>query len=769
MIRRYIVVKGIVQGVGFRPFVYRIALKYGLKGTVKNTSKGVYIDIQGQNSKVNSFLIDLRQDAPELSKIEEIIIEERPLSEFSEFKIISSRVEEKGITLISPDIATCDQCVSEVMDSSNKTRYLYPFTNCTNCGPRFSIIKNIPYDRKVTTMSEFEMCHSCSTEYINPTNRRFHAEPTCCNRCGPKLTLIDHFGNIMELGPDLVEVKELLKKGKIVGIKGVGGFNLICDGKNSEVIDTLRERKRRRSKPLALMMKNTEVVEKYCKINLKEREILTGNRKPIVLLEKMCDELPNNIVFNNNKLGVVLPYTPLHYLLFDDDLEVLVFTSGNISGVPMLYKNDEAICSLKTVADYMLVHNRDINMPVDDSVVRVDLDEERVIRSGRGYAPSSLKFNRLSGILACGSQMNNTFAISSNGYIFISPFIGHMENVESIKNFEKNLQHFKIIYNIETKVIAYDRHPSYWSKSYAEVENVKCIGVYHHHAHIVSCMAENNVNDKVIGLAFDGVGYGQDGKLWGGEFLICDYKEFKRVGHINYIPMPGGDEATKAPWKIGVSLVYKAFKEDLQQHIEELKLLLPKEFTTKNISLIVNIIKKNINSPISSSMGRLFDGVSSLLGFMDKISFQGESAIYLEKLALNFLKSTSIKNIKEIYDYDIKVQGELYIIDTDKLIKNILIDIDKKMDRGQISLKFHNTVIDFSYKLCEEIRRNYGINKVALSGGVFQNEILFKGVCTRLVNSGFTVLTHRLIPCNDEGISLGQLIVANEIISHEEK
>ena len=334
-------------------------------------------------------------------------------------------------------------------------------------------------------------------------------------------------------------------------------------------------------------------------------------------------------------------------------LEVLVFTSGNISGIPMLYKNAEAISSLNTVADYMLVHNRDINMPVDDSVVRVDFNEERVIRSGRGYAPISLNFNGLSGILACGSQMNNTFAISSNGYIFISPFIGNMESVEAIENFEKNLQHLKTIYNIETKVIAYDMHQSYWSKSYVESENVKCIGVYHHHAHIVSCMAENKVMDKVIGLAFDGVGYGQDGKLWGGEFLICDYKEFKRVGHINYIPMPGGDEATKSPWKIGVSLVYKAFKDDLQQDTEYLNRWIPKEFTAKNISFIINIIKKNINSPVSSSMGRLFDGVASLLGFMDKISFQGESAIYLENLALSFLKATSIKNIEEIYDYDI--------------------------------------------------------------------------------------------------------------------
>ncbi|GAA0078677.1 carbamoyltransferase HypF [Clostridium sp. CTA-5] len=805
MIRKKIVIKGIVQGVGFRPFVYRIALNNNLKGYVKNSNKGVVIEVQGNSINVENFLEEIKEKPPELSYIDEIKIEDKKLASFKGFKIIESSEDNKEITLISPDIATCKECEKELLNINNYRRYNYAFINCTNCGPRFSIIDNLPYDRKNTSMSKFVMCFECTKEYRNPINRRFHAEPTCCTSCGPQLTLLNNKGELIQNINEVYEVKKYLKEGKIICVKGIGGFNLICNGKDETSIEQLRIRKNRKRKPLALMMRDKDVVSKYCNINSVEEKILTGNKKPILLLEKKNSLLPNNIAFDNKRLGVILPYSPIHYLLFDEEIDVLIFTSGNLSGTPIIYDNFKAINKLKNICDYFLIHDRNINNPIDDSVAIVTLNEERLIRLGRGYAPVSYKYNLENNILSLGSEFKNTFSLSCRDYFFTSPYIGDMDSIESIKYFEKHLNFMQKIYKIKPNIIAYDNHPNYWSngfiKSYINNNQYKTIklhnncnmvGVYHHHAHIVSCMFENNERNKVIGVAFDGVGYGEDKKLWGGEFLICDYKKFRRVGHIEYMALPSGDGAVKEPWKIGISLIYKAFKEEklwckengftyinndkfkenffnsifdsiYDNSINKIQKV-KKIFNNKSVNFIIKMIEKNINSPLTSSIGRLFDGVASILGFIECVDYEGEAALYLQNLAEDFKCSLNNKTeYEKKYKYEIIKKNLMYVVNTNKIILEILMDIRNNLCEGEIALKFHNTIIDFSHKLLLKIRKEEKLNTVALSGGVFQNQILLEGLYIKLKNDNFKVLTHKFIPCNDSGLSIGQIIIASEL------
>ncbi|WP_331681669.1 carbamoyltransferase HypF [Romboutsia sp.] len=746
-LRKYIVVKGIVQGVGFRPFVYKIAVDNNLNGWVNNTSKGVFIDIEGLKPNIDNFIYDLEHKSPPLSQINEILIEDREVLDYIDFEIKHSKEDSDAITFISPDFATCDDCIKDINDKKNR-RYRYPFTNCTNCGPRFSIIKKLPYDRPVTTMGEFKMCDECATEYKDPLNRRFHAQPNACSKCGPQVELIDKHKNKINCEDAIEKAVSLIKEGNILAIKGLGGFHLACDATNIDTITNLRNRKVRPTKPLALMMKDIDTVKKYCHVSKKEEEILLNNKRPILLLNKKGEYFPNNIAPNNDKLGVMLAYTPLHNLLLED-LDVLVMTSANVSGIPMIYENDEAIEKLNNIVDYFLIHNRDIYIPVDDSVSTVVLGEERVIRNSRGYAPISMNLDNTNDTLACGSHLKNTFAISKQENVFISQYIGDMENLETYNNFENNVSHLKEIYNINPKVIAYDMHPNYWCNEFVSRIDAIKIPIQHHHAHIVSCMVENNVNDRVIGIAFDGTGYGTDGNIWGAEFMACDYKNFIREGHLNYVHIPGGDGAVKEPWKMAVSYMYNTYKDELYNY-------LPDSLTDKNIKPLISMIKNNINSPLCSSMGRLFDTVSALLGYKDKITFEGEAAILLESIAdINEDKS---------YNYYIDHIQENYIIDTTKLIKGIINDLEYNVDKRKISMKFHNTIIDISVNMSNLLSKKYNIKKVALSGGVFHNEILLKGIYEKLTNQGFEVLTHKLIPTNDSGISLGQLVIANNNI-----
>lgn len=758
MVRKFIIIRGIVQGVGFRPFIYKIALENGLYGSVYNTSNGVYIDVEGEKKDIYIFIKDIRKKAPVLSSIEDIYVEDRESIGYKEFKIVDSK-DEEGLTLISPDIGICTDCVNDIKNNIEDRRYKYPFTNCTNCGPRFSIIKKLPYDRKFTTMNEFNMCDDCKAEYENPLDRRFHAEPTCCRKCGPNVSLLNKRGEVVKCDDFIDEVRNYIFEGKIIAIKGIGGYNIVCNAKNKESILKLRERKVRRSKPLAVMFKDDNIVKKYCYLNDVESKVLKSNKKPIVILKKKNNLLPDNISFDSSSIGAVLPYSPLHYLLFDDKIESIIFTSGNISGSQMIYKDEDALIKLNNIVDYYLIHNREINIPVDDSVVKVINFKERVIRNGRGYAPLSINKDSKEEILALGAELKNTFSIGSQGYIFFSPYLGDMDNVGGIYNFNKNINHIKDIYNISPKVICYDMHPNYWSSEYIKSLSLKKIGVYHHHAHVVSCMGENKIKDKVIGLAYDGAGFGDDGTIWGGEFIVCDYKEFKRVCHISNFKLPGGDKATENPWRIGVSLIYKALGYD-EFLLDKIVEIIP--MGLRDIKFILDILDKDINSSICSSIGRLFDGIAAILGFTMKRSYEGEAAIYLENLAYKFLEDNNL--YKEYYRYKIIQDYEMLEIDFKRVIIGILEDIDNNKSKEEISLKFHNTVVDFSINAAIKLREIYKLNSVALSGGVFQNEILLSRISIGLEEYGFNVITHKIIPCNDSGISYGQLLIGNEQI-----
>ena len=753
MIAKKIVVKGIVQGVGFRPFIYKNATKNNLKGFVNNTSKGVFVEVEGYEEDITSFIKEIREKPPVLSKITDIKIIDKEIEGYTDFKIIESVEEKEAITLLSPDIATCDDCLADISDVNNR-RYRYPFTNCTNCGPRFSITKKVPYDRGNTTMDVFQMCSECREEYTEPLNRRFHAQPNGCSKCGPRVFICDKEGQEITSKDPIKDIAKEIKNGKIVAIKGIGGFHLACDAKNKEVINELRKRKKRPRKPLAVMMRGIETVKKYCDVNELEERILLGNKKPILLLDKKRNSLlPKELTnYQNGKLGVMLPYTPVHHILFSEDIDILVITSANISGEPMVYKNHEAIEKLKGIADFYLMNNRHIYIPIDDSVSRVILGKERVLRNARGYAPKSMEIKDMAYSIALGANSNNTFAIANNENIFFSNYIGDLANYNTWQHYINSLEHMKGIYKIDPKSYFYDLHPNFYQNELLKEIKTKKIGIQHHHAHIVACMAEHSLEEEVIGIAFDGTGYGIDGKLWGGEFFICDKERFKRLAHLNYVALPGGEGAIREPWKIAISYLYDIFKEDYAAYV-------PKHLQEKKHQIITEIIKKDINSPKASSIGRLFDAVAALLGFDAKITFQGEAAIDLENLCC--------RDDQSFYQYNIFLEDGIYIIDCKPLIKSVVIEVIDGIDKELIARRFHNTIIKFTIELCEILRKEYNLSSVVLSGGVFQNEILLINIYKELIKRDFKVYIHEQIPANDEGISIGQMIIGNEILKKE--
>lgn len=757
MKRLFLKVEGIVQGVGFRPFVYKYALSLNLKGWINNNSEGVHIDIEGQESRLYDFIDILKHNHPPLARIENIIVEEKEIINYNSFEIRESETKNEKITLISPDMAICKDCIKDISDPLNK-RYKYPFTNCTNCGPRFSIIKSIPYDRDNTTMKKFKMCKHCYEEYTNPLNRRFHAQPNGCKDCGPHIWIEDSAGEKLKVEDAIEWTKEKLMEGKIFAIKGLTGFHLICDGTNEEAVKLLRARKKRPHKPFAVMIKDIETVKKYCYVNSEEEKTLCGSRKPIVVLDQMESySLPETIAPNQKTLGVMLPYTPLHHLLFSNNVEILIMTSANVHGLPLEYKNESAVEKLGDIVDYFLQHNRDIYIPVDDSVVKVIDNEVHIIRRARGYAPEPIKQSNVKPILACGPNMKNTFSIVKEDFLFLSQHNGDLENIETIEHYKNNIEHYKNIFSFEPKYIACDMHPRYMSTQYAYDLNLPRIEVQHHHAHIVSCIAENNIDGKVIGVAFDGTGYGTDGKMWGGEFLLCDAKDFKRMGHLDYVKMPGGDITVKEPWRMAVAYIYNLFK--LTKHLEcntseKLKELLFKLYGNKAVNLKA-VIDADINCFETSSMGRFFDAASSLIGIRDVVTYEGQGAIELEAIAS--------RNCSDFYNYNI-IGGEQYLIQTHNIISGIIEDKEMGIPEAIISAKFHNSIIMFTKDLCNLIKKNTGVNKIALSGGVFQNSYILKNLTRELRELGFIVYTNKLVPINDGGVSLGQVIIANEIL-----
>jgi len=751
--------RGIVQGVGFRPFVYQLAAKHELKGWVCNTSEDVKIEVEGDNASIERFFAELQQNAPPRSQIEGISISYHPPQGYQEFEIRHSIAEEDKYQLISPDIATCQACLNEIFNMEDR-RYHYPFTNCTNCGPRFTIIEDIPYDRPRTTMRAFKMCPACQAEYDNPLNRRFHAQPNACPDCGPSLELLDAAGHPVIVPDVIAAAARLLKEGKTISIKGLGGFLLACDATSQKAVELLRQRKQRQFKPFAIMVSNFDEAKKYCYVSEAEEKLLSSSQSPIVLLlwkpdSGICQAIAPNIKY----MGIMLPYTPLHHILLRETGLPLVMTSGNISEEPIAKDNDEAVRRLAGIADYFLVHNRDIYARYDDSVTMIERDEVQIVRRARGYAPHPIHLPFESRqILACGAEEKNTFCLTRDNYAFISQHIGDMENLETLEHFENTIKLYKKLFRIEPGIIAYDLHPEYLSSKYAleladKLSNIKLVPVQHHHAHIISCMVDNKVETPVIGVALDGTGYGSDGHIWGGEFLIADYKAFTRMGQLEYLPLPGGSIAIKRPYRIAISYLTKLLGKDVLKHgLDFLKEIDPAE-----VKLIEQQMESRLNAPLTSSMGRLFDAVSALTAVRGIIDYEAQAAIELEMTAYEGVDLVG----NEIYPFNITEQSGLFAIQLKTLFSAIINDLSQGVPKSVISAKFHNTVAHMITEMCRLIAKKSGLNQVALSGGVFQNRLLLRKVVPLLEAAGFSVLTHRQVPCNDGGVSLGQAVIAN--------
>jgi hydrogenase maturation protein HypF len=758
--RKRLEIKGIVQGVGFRPFIYRLAKNHKLKGFVFNNTKGVIVDLEGSHSNIETVLRKIKDQSPPLAQIKGIESKKLPIKGYKDFVIKYSRKEEEKITLVSPDIATCDSCSRELLDPSDR-RYKYPFINCTNCGPRFSIIKEIPYDRKNTTMKKFIMCKDCRLEYENPMDRRFHAQPDACALCGPEVELLSKKRKKVN-GDPFNKTIEFIKKGKIVAIKGLGGFHIACDAKNNEVIKLLRKRKNRPFKPFALMAMDVDTIKKYVNLSKEEEKLLKSQRAPILLLIRKEDcDLPYEIAPNNKYIGFMLPYTPLHIMLLNTDknIDILVMTSGNIKDDPIIYKNEDAFSYLSNIVDYFLLHNRDIHIQVDDSVLRIPLQSERlIVRRSRGYVPepikSPIKFKK--NILGCGGHLRNTFSLARGNEIFISHHLGRLDSLLSHVSYERGIEHFINLFNINPEVIVVDKHPGYFStqfgKNIAPKYKNKLIEVQHHHAHIASCLIDNEVDRDVIGIAWDGTGYGDDGAIWGSEFLIANLKNFKRKAHLQYMPLPGSEKAIEEPWRMAVSYLYKLFGEDFLNIDIDFTRRLNKD-KWKNLKIMID---RGINSPETSSMGRLFDAVSSLIGVRDEITYLGQAAIELEMI-MN-------KDDNDFYTFDIKKEKGVYIINPLEVIHLIIEDIINSVSNSIISGKFHKGVVEMIVEVSELLRKEININEVAISGGVMQNLYLRNNATKRLSEEGFKVYNHRKIPPNDGGISVGQVAIAAKLI-----
>jgi hydrogenase maturation protein HypF len=750
MKRAEIKVTGIVQGIGFRPFIYNLARSHSIRGWVLNNEKGVLIDAEAEDGNLDQFIQDIPKFTPPLARIESFEVRDLEPLGYTLFEIKKSEEAQEKFVLISPDVATCDQCLSELF-SPQDFRYRYPFINCTLCGPRFTIIKDIPYDRPKTTMAPFMMCPVCQQEYEDPNNRRFHAQPNACPTCGPSLRLENKEGEEVP-GDPIQKTLDLLRSGSIVAIKGLGGFHLACDAKNHDAVSSLRSRKFREDKPFAVMCQDLEEARNHCEINTEEERLLLSVERPIVILKrKKSSAIAHAVAPYQHTLGVMLPYSPLHHLLLNGPLKTLVMTSGNTSDEPIAYKNEEARRHLGHIADFFLFHNRDIHMRCDDSVTRIFEEKPYILRRSRGYVPFPIKLSfPLEMILACGGELKNTFCLTRGPYAFVSHHIGDLENLETLSSFEEGIEHFKRLFYLEPKALVYDLHPDYLSTKYAlSIRDIPKLGVQHHHAHIVSGMAENGIEGDVIGVALDGTGFGTDGTLWGGEFLKANLGDFTRLAHLKRVPMPGGSMAIREPWRMAMVYLSDAFGDE----IKDAKIDLLKRVDLQKWDILKRMIEKKINTPFTSSMGRLFDAVSSLLSVRDEVHYEGQAAIELEMMADH--------EVKGEYLFSIMKEEMPMVIDTREIIRGVAIDMKGGMARSQISGKFHQTIAALIIDTCKVLRLKEGLNRVVLSGGVFQNIFLLSLVTEGLKRSGFDVYTHHLVPANDGGISLGQAVIAH--------
>ncbi len=753
-VRTAVRVQGIVQGVGFRPFVYSLATSLGLGGHVGNDVDGVFAEVEGPPEAVQRFLTLLAQQAPPLARVERVTTAELRPTGSAEFEIAASKPGGRVSTLVSADSASCADCLRELADPADR-RFGYPFINCTNCGPRFTIVTGVPYDRPLTTMRDFAMCADCAAEYHDPASRRFHAQPVCCQACGPTLRLVDGAGAELAGHQAAIEATAaLLRAGRVLAVKGIGGYHLAVLAGNEGAAGALRARKHREDKPFALMVSDLAAARQLCAVTAAEEQLLTSSRRPIVLLSRLDGEraarVAPSVAPGNRQLGLMLPYTPLHVLLLREVAEPIVLTSGNVSDEPIAYADDDALARLAGLADAFLLHDRGIHIRTDDSVVRALRGRESVLRRSRGYVPEPVRLASPAPrpVLGCGAELKNTFCLASGHRAFLSQHIGDLENAETLSSFAAGIEHFRRLFDIDPQVVAHDLHPDYLSTKYAaDLPDVELVGVQHHHAHIAACLADNGVAGPVIGVAFDGTGYGTDGTIWGGEFLIADLAEFDRAAHLDTVPMPGGAAAIRQPWRMAASYLAAAYPDGMPDG------LAVQARNDGRWPAVLAMAERGINAPATSSAGRLFDAAAALIGVRDTINYEGQAAIELEQLA----------EPAEAASYQATIepggQGALLVRGAD-LIRAAADDLLAGTEPPVLAARFQNGVARAIAHTCQLLRARSGLGTVALSGGVFQNLSLTGQVLALLEDAGFTVLTHGQVPCNDGGISLGQVAVA---------
>jgi hydrogenase maturation protein HypF len=751
-VRRHIEVSGIVQGVGFRPHVYRLARERALAGEISNTPSGVTIEVQGPREKIDDFVVRLRQEAPPLAKITGLAMADLPCNDDREFQITASRRGEAVHTLISPDVAVCEDCLREMLDPQDR-RYRYPFINCTNCGPRFTIVHDIPYDRPHTSMSVFPMCPACRAEYEDPLNRRFHAQPNACWDCGPRLQLWNRGGHSISVQNPLAGAITAIREGSIVAIKGLGGFHLVADATNAEAVALLRQRKRRVEKPFAVMVPTVASARRFCEVSKEEEAALVSVQRPVVLLRRTAPSvIAADVAPHNRDLGIFLPYTPLHHLLFaEGKFDALVMTSGNLSEEPIAIDNDEAFTRLNELADLFLMHNRDILLRCDDSVVRVLSGKTCQMRRSRGYVPVPVFLkDELPPILAVGGELKNTICISNGKHAFLSQHVGDLENVESYTFFQDAIAHLEKVLEVQPEILAYDLHPGYFSTQWAlQQPGLRTVGVQHHHAHIASCMAENHVEGRVIGFALDGTGYGTDGHIWGGEVLVAGYDSFERIAHFEYVPLPGGDTAIREPWRMAVSYLAHHFGRSFLNW----QIPFVEQLDHRKAELLLQMMQKDVNSPLTSSCGRLFDAVSALVGLRQQVHYEAQAAIELE-MAITGASS------EPPYPLDLTPDGDGWTISTRRMFEAIVRDIESRKPASVISRRFHDGLIEVLVRVANFIRQRTWLEQVCLSGGTFNNSYLLEHLSSRLRAERFEVFTHSEVPSGDGGLCLGQAVVA---------
>jgi hydrogenase maturation protein HypF len=765
-VRKSVRVTGTVQGVGFRPFVYSLAARLGLSGFVGNDSDGVFAEIEGSPAAVAEFLAAVEHDAPPLARIDRIVSTNMQPNDGAGFTIAPSAPGAQRTALVSADSAMCADCLAELRDPADR-RYRYPFINCTNCGPRFTIVTGVPYDRANTTMAPFAMCEPCAAEYHDPADRRFHAQPVCCPACGPRLTLRPADGRPREAGDPLAAAAALLRDGQVLAVKGLGGYHLAVDARSENAAAALRARKHREDKPFAVMASGLAAAMELGEVDETAAALLASPRRPIVLLPRRPGVVAAAVAPGNRALGVMLPYTPLHHLLLEAVGGPIVLTSGNLSDEPIAYRDEDAFERLAAIADAFLTHDRVIHIRTDDSVSRVwggvagsglawgggggselaERGREMLIRRSRGHVPEPItvrhRFPRP--VLACGAELKNTFCLAKGDRAFVSHHIGDLENAATLRSFTEGIEHFGRLFGIEPQVVAYDLHPEYLSTKYALDLDLDSCGVQHHHAHIASCLADNGHEGPVIGVAFDGTGYGTDGTLWGGEFLVADLAGFERAGHLEPVPMPGGAAAIRQPWRMAAAYLRAAFPAGPPSGLDVVKR------NERNWAAVTSMAERHVNAPLSSSAGRLFDAVAALLSVRDTINYEGQAAVELEQLA----------DPGETGGYRAAIsEGEPFCIQGASLMQAVTGELTDGAPAPVIAARFHNGIAALIEEGCVLARERHGLDTVALSGGVFQNLLVTGRAAARLEARGFRVLLHSRVPCNDGGISLGQAVVA---------